>query len=234
MHWLLGTPSDSDFAHIKNTPLSALVRDRLLSQILSGTLMPGQALREIDLAADMQVSRVPVREALKELENIGLVVARKHVGVFVRELTDTEVEDLYALRALLDTYGAKAAFALPADARRALGNKLRLCTERMDEYIAAENGTAYYQENLRFHWLFIENAGNSEVAKTYKEVIQKLHLHRLRNLASTEQRKVSNAEHRQIVRALDKPAADMGGDGFADLLSHHVLHSYRRLTGQSD
>src|SRR3546814_9642051 len=90
MDWLFNEVGESDFAEIKNTSLGKLVRDQLLSQILAGVFVPGQALRESDLVDQLKVSRVPVREALRELESSGLVGSRKHSGVYVRELSRSE------------------------------------------------------------------------------------------------------------------------------------------------
>ncbi len=87
---------------------------------------------------------------------------------------------LYQFRALLDSHAGRMASQLPADRREALVNALAPCTDAMDAAIRDANPQAYYRENLRFHWLFIEYAGNREIAKTYREVIQKLHLARLK------------------------------------------------------
>src|SRR5690606_32104490 len=99
MDWMNAGADADAFAEIKNTSLGKLVRDHLLAQIMAGTLQPGQALREPELVEQMQVSRVPVREALRELESMGLVVSRKHSGVYIRELSSEEVHDLYQFRA---------------------------------------------------------------------------------------------------------------------------------------
>src|SRR5690606_9360487 len=166
MEWLFNEVGEGDFAEIKNTSLGKLVRDQLLSQILAGVFVPGQALRESELVDQLKVSRVPVREALRELESSGLVVSRKHSGVYVRELSDTEVRDLYDFRALLDSHAGRVASQLPSESRHKLIEALEASTAAMDEANEAENSQAYYRENLHFHWLFIEYAGNREIAKT--------------------------------------------------------------------
>ncbi len=104
MEWLNSVVRQEEFDEIKNTSLGKLVRDYLLNQIMSGALSPGQALREPELVEQMKVSRAPVREALRELESMGLVVSRKHSGVYIRELSEDEVRDLYQFRALMDNH----------------------------------------------------------------------------------------------------------------------------------
>ncbi|OZI26469.1 GntR family transcriptional regulator [Bordetella genomosp. 9] len=230
MDWLSSPVGQESFEEIKNTSLGKLVRDRLLSQILAGEFEPGQALRESELVERLKVSRVPVREALRELESSGLVVSRKHSGVYVRELTDAEVADLYQFRSLLDSHAGRIASRLPAERRQALVQALEPCTDAMDAAIREANPQAYYRENLRFHWLFIEYAGNREIAKTYREVIQKLHLARLKNLSSEPHREQSNAEHKQIVKALRESCTAAQAEDCARLLADHVINAHDRLS----
>lgn len=231
MDWLSPPVALEEFEEIKNTSLGKLVRDQLLGQILSGAFAPGQALRESELVERLKVSRVPVREALRELESSGMVVSRKHSGVYVRQLSDAEVSDLYQFRSLLDSHAGRVASQLPAARRQALVDALEPCTEAMDAAIRDSNPQAYYRENLRFHWLFIEYAGNKEIAKAYREVIQKLHLARLKNLSTEPHREQSNAEHKQIVQALRDSTDAANADSFAQLMAHHVINAHDRLSG---
>lgn len=229
MDWMNTGMDAGTFAEIKNTSLGKLVRDHLLAQIMSGALVPGQALREPELVEQMQVSRVPVREALRELESMGLVVSRKHSGVYIRELSAEEVHDLYQFRALMDNHAGRIVTQLPTEQRQELIDKLQPCIAAMDAAIDAENTQAYYNANLQFHWLFIEYAGNREIAKSYREVIQKLHLARVKNLSSKEHRRQSNNEHKQIVRALQDAQSIAGATHCAELLAHHVINAHGRL-----
>ena len=95
--WLSDPPSDH-LSTVRDIPLAKLVRDDMLAMILRGELQTGQRINEPDIAARLGISRVPVREALRELESTGLVVARKHAGVFVRAPDAEEVRDLYEMR----------------------------------------------------------------------------------------------------------------------------------------
>src|SRR5688572_7345594 len=94
--WLTESPA-GHLHTVRDISLSKLVRDDMLALILKGVLVPGQRINEPDVASRLQVSRVPVREALRELESSGLVISRKHAGVFVRQLDATEVRDLYQM-----------------------------------------------------------------------------------------------------------------------------------------
>ncbi len=230
MKWLASTTGQATFEDIKNTSLGKLVRDQLLNGILSGAYAPGQALRESELVEQLKVSRVPVREALRELESSGLVVSRKHSGVYVRELSDDEVKDLYQFRSLLDSHAGRMAAQLPTDERQELVRELDHCVTSMDTAIREGNAQAYYSLNLEFHWLFIEYAGNREIAKAYRDIIQKLHLARLKNLSTEAHRIRSNAEHRQIVEALRNVTSPEQAGAYAELLSEHVVNAHDRLS----
>jgi len=230
MDWLIPPIDQKEFEEIKNTSLGKLVRDQLLSQILAGEFVPGQALRESELVERLKVSRVPVREALRELESCGLVVSRKHSGVYVRELSDQEVRDLYQFRAVLDSYAGRMASQLPQEQRTALVQTLEPCIDTMDAAIRERNPQAYYRENLKFHWQFIEFAGNREIARAYREVIQKLHLARLKNLSNESHREQSNVEHKQIVNALRDSTTIAHANYCAELMEHHVINAHGRLS----
>src|SRR5215213_5129741 len=111
-------------ATVRATSLGKLVRDDVLGMILRGEIKAGERINEPDIAARLNVSRVPVREALRELESSGLVEARKHSGVFVRKLGADEVRGLYELRALLDGFAGRRAAELPDTHRARLADAL--------------------------------------------------------------------------------------------------------------
>ncbi|MFW8566370.1 GntR family transcriptional regulator [Orrella sp. 11846] len=229
MDWLVSEVDEDDFLEIKNTSLGKLVRDQILSQILSGVFAPGQAIRESELVDQLKVSRVPVREALRELESSGLVVSRKHSGVYVRELSESEERDLYYFRAVLDSHAGRMAAQLTTEKRHQLVKSLEESTVAMDIAIKEKDPQAYYRENLLFHWHFIQYLENKEIAKVYRELIQKLHLSRLKNLSSVGYRERSNAEHKQIVESLSDANIKKQDKCCSVLLDHHVRSAYDRL-----
>lgn len=224
--WTAGTDADPALAAtVRATSLGKLVRDDVLGMILRGEIKAGERINEPDVAARLGVSRVPVREALRELESSGLVEARKHSGVFVRRLGAGEVRDLYELRALFDGFAGRRVAALPAPARADLAQALEASVGRMEDAVHARNVSAYYSENLRFHWLIVEAAGNAALAESYRNLIQKLHLSRLTNLSHGLGMHTSVAEHREIAAAL---AA--GDAGCCEALSAaHVQRAHQRL-----
>ncbi len=88
-----------------------LAYERVRTAIVEGEFAPGQRLIEQRIAEQYELSRTPVREAIRRLEAEGLVVSVRHRGAIVREVSLDEVEDLYELRARLESYAAELAAA---------------------------------------------------------------------------------------------------------------------------
>jgi len=218
-------PDASLAATVRSTSLGKLVRNDVLGMILRGEIKAGERINEPDVAARLGVSRVPVREALRELESSGLVEARKHSGVFVRTLGAEEIRGLYELRALLDGFAGRRAAQLPAPERRRLADQLDASVGRMQDAARSNDVGAYYGENLRFHWLMVEAAGNAALSDTYRNVIQKLHLSRLTNLSHGLGMQASVTDHREIAAALRAGDARRA----EQLVASHVDQAHERL-----
>ena len=222
--WNLDRPP-SAIAAVRDVSLAKVVREDILGLILRGDLKPGSRINEPDVAERLGVSRVPVREALRELEATGLVVSRKNVGVFVRELAPREVAELYELRGVLDGHAGTRAAGLAEVPRRALSKFLDAATAAMRKAARRGDVPAYYAENLRFHWTIVEAAGNGKLSETYRGIVQQLHLVRLKNLAQPVGMAASIAEHEAIAKAIRD--ADPAAAG--RLLADHVGAARKRL-----
>jgi len=216
-----GVPDDHPIALMQSSSLPTLVQRELTQQIIAGDLRAGAKLNEVDVALRLGVSRGPVREAFRALEESGLVRFEKNRGVFVRQVSLEEADEIFELRALLDEYaGRRAADNATADDVSAL-EKLVDGMER-----AAERGEIdeYFALNLAFHDRIIELAGNAKLARLYRRLVNELHLYRRASLGAAGNLPVSVAEHRAIIDriAAHQPAAA------GRLLHDHVLHSRER------
>lgn len=222
--WLNPVPNEL-LADIRDTSLAKLVRDDVLRSIVRGELIPGQRINEPDVASRLGVSRVPVREALRDLASTGLVAARKHAGVFVRVLAPKEVADLYDLRSMLDGHAGRRVAALPERLRRALVKSLNDWQTQMKASALRHDVQAYYGANLSFHWAIVEAADNHALSQTYRGIVQQLHLSRLKNLSRDIGMQASLVEHKQIITtiAAGTPARAQ------KLLAEHVTASHSRL-----
>ena len=223
--WITSDTTDR-IKTMRETSLAKLVREDLLEHILKGQLVPGDRINEPDVAKRLQVSRVPVREALRELESSGLVVSRKHAGVFVRAIEAQEVRELYEIRGLLDGFAGAKAAALPTPDRQALALAMNASIDTMREANAQHKLSAYYSENLHFHWLIVVAAHNEQLSHTYQEVVQKLHLARLQSLAQVSGMATSIAEHQRISQAIEQGDVRRA----QSLLADHVTQAHQRLS----
>ncbi len=206
-----------EFMRSKSLPM--LVQEAILRLIQSGDLGAGAKLNEVALATRLGVSRGPVREAFRALEEAGLVRLEKNRGVFVRELRPDEAVELYELRAGLDEIAGRILAPRVTDAELA---ELGDLVERMEQ---AGSIASYFPLNIRFHDRIIEMAGNRPLMATYRRVINEMHLLRRHGLVSGGGLRVSNDEHRAIVAAL----ATRRPDAVVAAMRDHVMAGRERL-----
>ncbi len=112
-------------------PLRQQVEHAIREAIINGQFRPGQRLTERELTLSLDVSRTLVREALRQLESEGLITVIPNRGPIVRELSTAEIEDLYAIRAVLEGLAARS-FAEKAD-----DDNLRLLDQAATDAIQA-------------------------------------------------------------------------------------------------
>ena len=148
---------EQTLAPIKSLSKSSEVFTVLRQAILSGSLKPGDALREAHLARQLQVSQVPIREALLKLEHLGLVVRVQDRGTTVTKLSRQEMYELMEVRAHLEDM----AFRLAAQhVTKAVERDLKRCIQRMEDAIAANDYYELSDADLEFHrmvWKLSEN-----------------------------------------------------------------------------
>lgn len=216
----------STIAILQSTALPALVQDEVVRMLRSGELGAGAKLNEVALATRLGVSRGPVREAFRALEESGLVRSEKNRGVFVREISTQEAADLYALRAGLDELAGRLLAPIVTDAQIA---ELRAMIAKLDR-LGPAGIDAYFPLNLAFHDRIVEFTGNGKLLVTYRRVINEMHLLRRHGLTRGGGLKVSNAEHRAIVDALERRDVD----AVTRAMREHVLAGGRRLQSAGD
>jgi DNA-binding GntR family transcriptional regulator len=203
-------------------PLTALVRDEIIRMIDTGTLAPGVWVNEADLAARLGVSRAPIREACRGLEQSGLLNFVVNRGAFVREIDRSEAAELYDLRSALFALAGRELAAVISE------KQLQILAKLLDDMdVAATDGNldVYYPLNLLFHQTLLEFTGNRRLLQTYQSIIRELHLFRRKALVTRERMSDSNTEHRAIYAALraKNPVAA------ASLMEAHVLNAKKRI-----
>jgi phosphonate utilization transcriptional regulator len=207
---------------LQSKSLPDAVRDEIHRLILDGTFEPGDKLGEAELACRLGVSRGPVREAFRGLEEAGLVRQTKNRGVFVREVSADEANELYVVRAGLDELiGRLLAPAITeADIR-----ELRALVEQMDASSARRDMRKYFPLDTRFHDRIAEMVGNRKLLELYRRIVNEMQLFRRQSILRGGGLQVSNHEHRAIVEAL----ASRDGDKAARTMHGHVMRAHQRL-----
>ncbi|HEV3007801.1 MAG TPA: phosphonate utilization associated transcriptional regulator [Burkholderiales bacterium] len=208
---------------VRQQSLTSLVQREIERRILAGELAPGTKLNEAELAMAMGVSRGPVREAFRALEQAGLVHTQKNRGVFVRQVSLEEADEIYEVRAALEAQiGRLAAKRITADQLE----RLRGIVKRMHSVGRSRDADAYFPLNLEFHEVLADAAANRALAANYRRVVNELNLYRRETLTrNVDIIPVSTQDHEAIVNAIAK------GDAAAAerLLYDHVINSRARV-----
>ncbi|MBS1800587.1 MAG: GntR family transcriptional regulator [Acidobacteria bacterium] len=153
----------SGFSPVKNLSKSAEVFQKLRNAIWSGELLPGTPLKEAHIAKQLSVSQVPVREALLQLEHLGLVVRVPDRGTHVTKLTRAEMVQLIGVRSHLEDL----AFRLAAkNMTPQIEAELRAGLKQLEQRIRASDHLGVAEADLRFHEIVWKASGNAVLEKT--------------------------------------------------------------------
>ena len=208
---------------LQSQSLTTLVRRELERRILGGELHPGEKLNEEVIARALNVSRGPVREAFRALESAGLLRTEKNRGVFVRQVSVEEADEIYEVRAGLDELiGRLAASRIGPDHIA----ELRELLKKMQQAARTRSVEDYHPLNVRFHDRLAELAGNRTLLGAYRRLVNELHLYRRETLArGADSFPISTREHAEIIDALASGDAERSGK----LLYGHAMESRDRL-----
>lgn len=222
MRSMVTSNPSSALAFLQSSSLPMLMQEEIERLIMTGELPVGSRINESELSQRFNTSRGPIREALRALEEAGLVRNEKNRGVFVREIAFEEADEIYELReALEEIIGRRVALAIKPDAVE----RLRAMLDAMRSAAQAQDVEQYAQLNLQFHEILLDTAGSRKLTETYKRLVKELHLFRMRALDSGGGLRVSADEHRDIVEAIASGDPDIAGRA----LRRHVAGSRARM-----
>lgn len=207
---------------LQTNSLPALVQKELERMIGAGEFPAGSKLSEAALAQMLGVSRGPVREAFRGLQEAGLVRLEKNRGVFVRQISVEEADEIYEVRAALDELAGRRLAQMRSP--RVLA-ALREHVERMERAAARRNLDAYSSANLAFHDCLVSLTGNAKLLATYRRLVGELNLYRRSALEINGTVAASAREHREIVERI---AAGQGASA-GKALYDHVMESRERM-----
>lgn len=172
------------------------------SMILQGKFAPGERLPERILVEALNVSRTPVREALRRLNAEGLVVFEPHCGARVPSLDPREVEDLYELSVTIESLAAglaaKRATAAHVRALERVLTQLEAAVERAE----ADLLECYTALDLQFHDLIIQATSNARLGTVLRQIVTRPTLVAVFLHYSPQQFQRSCSQHREIFEAI--------------------------------
>ena len=170
----------------KRTTLKGQAQNQIKEAIKSGWLKPGDRIVESKIAEDMGISRFPIREAISSLESEGLLVTIPYKGTFVNKLNQKELEELYSLRILLETYAMKLFMKnVTKDKITELESILHDMKRGIDN-----NKMDLITEDMRFHEKICELSGNGKLLEIWLALSRQIRIY-----LTVEQHSYESVEH---------------------------------------
>lgn len=181
--------------------ISATIKDKVYKtikkDICSGVYSPGQWLQEKELTENLGVSRSPIREALRMLVSDGIVVEIPNKGVFVREFTVRDIQEIFDMRLMMESYAIGRCAKRFSDDQR---EKLESIIKDMEKSHREKDLAAYIDCDTKLHNTIIEMSGNKLLADCYRRVRTMTQRFRIYSLNNTQRFDESVSEHAQIVQ----------------------------------
>lgn len=200
-------------------PLSERAYRALMEAIQAGELKPGVRLREVDLAGQLGISRTPVREALGRLTLEGLAVNDQVRGLIVAELNHSEVNELYAMREVLEGTAARFAAQHASDVEITILQEL---IER-DRQLGSQHPAQLVANNRLFHDTLYRAAHNRYLLKTLNTLRETMALLGQTTLMQAGRSALAYDEHVAIVQAI----RDRDPDAAEQAARHHIRAAHR-------
>ena len=209
---------------LQRQTLTGMTLEAIRERILSGAYPEGEPLRQDAIAAELGVSRVPTREALRQLEAEGLVTFTPHRGAVVSSLSLDEIDEIFALRAEIEADLLRRAIPRLDDAA------LRRAAEVLTHYeraLVVRDVRAYGELNWRFHATLYDGADRPVTLGVVQRLHQQCDRYLRMQLALTHGETRASEEHRAILDAARHRDITRG----SALLRQHILGAGRALIG---
>lgn len=196
----------------------------LRAAIITGQYQPGDHLGEVEISSRLSVSRGTVREALRHLQQEGLVVAGTRGMLRVRSLSPTEVRELFQVRGALE--GLAVAQIIASGDRAGAVASLREALARLEEVHGDFH--AHVEQDLAFHLLLCELSGNSMLVTTWRHLEGPTRVVVMAAAGEQREASMSAAHHLPIVEAIERGDADTA----VRVLKEHMAFATTQLQGE--
>ena len=208
-------------------PLTARVADAVRDMIVQDELEPGERIREAHLAERLNVSRTPLREALKVLATEGLVELLPHRGAVVANPTAKEVRDMLRLIGALEALAGEIAAETASDDEIA---EIRALHHEMLAAYARKNRLDYFKLNQKIHLSIIAASRNAALIETHARINARLHRVRYRSNLRTPKWSTAIEQHEAILAALEARSPET----LSGLLRIHFENTWSKIRAIGD
>lgn len=191
---------------IKHQSLAEYIIKDLEDKIINGILKPGHRIIEEDLCKSFRVSQSPVREALRTLESQGLIKHEPRKGVTVTKLSPKEAEDVYRIRANLESLSTY--LAVKNNDLRVLQKLKKIHTRMMKMVSDGEISTAYFNLNFKFHKTLVDASENQRLIKMVESFTKQVRRYRIEVLSVPGRVSASLKNHDAIIQSFEAGDAE--------------------------
>ena len=202
--------------------LSQQARKNTEELILQGILKTGAKITERDLAGRLGMSRAPIREAIRELVNVGLLDQISARQIIVRQLEVNEVKEIFHIREMLES---KAASLAAANITVAALETLEALHDSMQKAAFTGNHGDYFDLNIKFHYRIHAAAKSPRLATLIDQIMRESLIFRSRILVDQENIRQSLEEHEQLLKSIQAKDCELSGL----LMSRHIQGGFERL-----
>ncbi len=202
--------------------LSDRVVDFLMGRIVSGHIRQGDRINEAEIARKLGISRNPVREAVKRLEERGLLVASPRRGHFVRSFSRKDIYDLFSFRTALETFALRQGLPRMGEAEI---ESLATCVRDMEAAAAAGDEAQMTTLDVRFHHRICELSRNGHTLHAFQSIMGEVQMLIAFADAGFESLHAAAIDHWPVVEALRGRDPDRA----ADALAEHIRDAWSRI-----
>jgi DNA-binding GntR family transcriptional regulator len=223
------------YVSAENAPPSrSLLRDQVYAHIrqliVQGVLAPEMQLRDVEIAESMGVSRTPVREAIRRLQDEGLIVAEAARWTKVAPVSTSIADEIYPMIGVLERLAVSQTGPW---SKKAIA-ELRTANRRMSKALGKSDGVAASAADYAFHSAIVNAAGNTQLAAVLRDL--KMHLHRLEALyfSGSAAADISAQEHEAVIEALADGDLDAAGIALEQNWTASLVRVHERLHQDAD
>ncbi len=208
---------------VRSLPLYQQVYNQLRKEITTGKLEGNSIINEVHLARDLEVSRGPVREAIRILEQEGLVIRDSNNQLRSYRATIEDLENIYQCRQVLESLSAKlAANRIHSEQVKKL--KTIMAKKEKLIYIEAEGANEFADLCTEFHDIIIDSCGNPRLQQQIKQLKSLTHLYRQYNVKGIVRREEVYKEHTFILQLLEEENVEKAGTFMGEHIERDLMN----------